>query len=193
MPVAVVIRPGETDFDQQGRVQGTLDLPLNAQGQRQVSEIVAVLRDRAIKQILTAPHDPARSTARLIGQALGIGVKELDDLVNFDYGLWQGRCVEEIRRKNPKVFKQWSESPESVCPPGGETCEEAFGRARKALRKAMKRKDHFAVVCSEPMATLVECVLRHTEPALPPPCSRDRSSLVEFIELTKPETVAVSD
>jgi len=192
MPVAAVIRPGETEFDQQERVQGTLDLPLSEDGELQVGGIVDALRDQSVKQIYTSPNDPALSTARLIGGALGIGVKEVDALANVDHGLWQGLCIDEIKRKQPKVFKQWNETPESVCPPGGETCDEAYVRAQKALRKPMKRKDNFVIVSSEPMATLLECILRHEEPKLAPPCSPDRGSQVEFIKITKPEAVAVA-
>ncbi len=192
MPVAAVIRPGETEFDQQERVQGTLDLPLSEDGEQQVGGIVDALRNCSIKQIYTSPNDPALSTARLIGGALGVNVKEVEALANVDHGLWQGLCIDEIKRKQPKVFKQWNETPESVCPPGGETCEEAYVRAQKALRKPMKRKDNFVIVSSEPMATLLECILRHEEPKLSPPCHPDRGSAVEFIEITKPETVAVA-
>ena len=193
MPIAAVVRPGETEFDQQERVQGTLDLPLSERGEQQVGEIVAALQNREIRHIYTSPHDPALSTAQMVGAALGIGVKEIDDLANVDHGLWQGLCIDDIRRKHPKVFRQWNESPESVCPPGGETCREAFARAQKALRKPMRRKDNFAVISSEPMATLLECVLRHEDPRLSSPCCRGQRSRVEFIEMTKPETVAAAE
>ena len=193
MPIAAVVRPGETEFDQAERVQGTLNLPPNDRGKTQVGEIVDALRNLSIKQIYTSPHDPALTTAQLMGAALGIGIKEIGDLTNVDYGLWQGLCIDEIKRKHPKVFKQWNESPESVCPPGGETCEEAYQRATKALRKPLKRKDNFAVVSSEPMATLLKCVLRGEEPRLSAPCGRDNGSLVELIEMTKPEAAAVAE
>lgn len=193
MPIAAVVRPGETEFDEQDRVQGTLDLPLSERGRRQVSEIIATLRNRSIRQIYTSPNDPALSTAHIIGDALGIGVKEVDDLANVHHGLWQGLCIDDIRRKHPRVFRQWNESPESVCPPGGETCDEAFARAQKALRKPMKRKDNFAVVSSEPMATLLGCVLRHEDPRLSSPCRWDQCPHVEFIEIRKPEPVAIAE
>ncbi|MBX3439761.1 MAG: histidine phosphatase family protein [Planctomycetaceae bacterium] len=193
MPIAAVIRPGETEFDQQGRVQGTLDLPLSERGLQQVGAIIEALRDQSIRQIYTGPHDPARITAQLVGDALGISVKELDALVNVDHGLWQGLCFDDIKRKHPRVFKQWNESPESVCPPGGETCHEAFERAQVGLRKALKRKDNFAVVSCEPMVSLVECILRHEGPKSSPPCRPARSRLVELIEVAKPEAVAAVD
>ncbi len=190
MPIAAVIRPGETDFDQQDRIQGTLDLPLNAQGERQVTEIVDALRNLSIKQIFTSPADPALSTANSVGEALGIGVKEVDQLSNVDQGLWQGLCVDEIKRKQPKIYKLWRENPESVCPPAGESCVEAYERAQKALRKPMKRSANFAVVASEPMATIVECVLRQQQLQMPSLNGREDDSLVELIDVSRSEPAA---
>lgn len=190
MPIAAVIRPGETDYDQQDRIQGTLDLPLNKQGESQLGEIVDALRNLSIKHILTSPTEPALSTATTVGEALGISVKEVELLENVDQGLWQGLCVDEIKRKQPKVYKLWKERPESVCPPEGESCVEAFERAQKALKKPMKRNANFAVIASEPMATIVECVLRQEELHMPTLNGRENEPLVELIEVTKPQTIA---
>lgn len=190
MPIAAVIRPGETEFDVENRVQGTLELPLNERGLRQVRELAERLKELSIGVVYAAPQEPAVTTARVIGEVLDVNVKEIDGLSNVDHGLWQGLCLSEIRRKHPRVFKQWSEAPESVCPPGGETCSEAYERARKALRKPLKRKENFAVVSSEPMATLVECVLRNEPARLPSPVGQDHHSWYEAVEIGKAEAVA---
>ena len=38
----------------------------------------------------------------------------------MNHGLWQGMIIDEVKRKQPKVYKQWQEHPENVCPPEGE-------------------------------------------------------------------------
>lgn len=169
MPDVVLIRPGCTDFDEQNRIQGVLDLPLSPRGQEQVRELIEQLHDVSVDVIFTAPSEPARSTATAIGSALGVSVKELDGLRNLDQGLWQGLLLEDVRRKYPKVFKQLQESPETICPPQGETVPEALERIEKSLKKPLKRKHQFAIVASEPVATLVRCVLRGCKPATPMP------------------------
>lgn len=167
MPQVVLIRPGCTDFDEQHRIQGALDLPLNSRGEEQVAHVVDQLRDVPLEVIFTAPGEPARSTAAAIGQSLGVPVKELERLRNLDQGLWQGLQVEDVRRKYPKVFKQWQESPETICPPEGETVDQALNRIRKALSKRLKRKAVIGIVVSEPLATLIRCVLQGRKPELP--------------------------
>ena len=159
MPEVVLIRAGSTEFDDQNRIQGRLDLPLSPRGEQEAQRLVHQLRDVSLEVLYTAPSDPARATALVIGARLDIPIKELPNLQNLDQGLWQGLCVDEIKRKHPKVYKQWRESPETVCPPEGETVSEALTRIRKVLQKPLKRKDCFGVVASEPLATLIHCLI----------------------------------
>lgn len=160
MSTIVLIRPGCTDFDEQQRIQGALDLPLNARGERQVQQTLVELRSAPIDVIYTSPCEPARSTAALIGARLGIPVKEAEGLRNLNQGLWQGLQIEDVRRKHPKVFKQWQEMPETICPPGGEMLAEVVERVRKALEKPLKKKLNFAIVASEPLASVIRCLIR---------------------------------
>ena len=164
MANVVVIRPGCTDYDDQHRIQGSLNLPLNERGEQQVDALVQRLSGTRLDVIYSPSTEPALSTATFIGDSLGIPVEENEGLRNLDQGLWQGLTVEEIRRKFPKVYKQWKETPESICPPEGETVGEAMVRIRKMLLKPLKKKDAIAIVASEPLATLVACVVSGCRP-----------------------------
>jgi broad specificity phosphatase PhoE len=172
MPDVVLIRPGCTDFDEQNRIQGVLDLPLNHRGHAQVLGLVAQLQGVSLDVVFTAPSEPARSTALAICEQCRTSLKEVDDFRNLDHGLWQGLQVDDIRRKYPKVFKQWQESPETVTLPEGETVAEAVERIRRGLRKCLKRKRTIGIVASEPLATMIGCVLRGERPGLPDACER---------------------
>lgn len=183
MYTAIVIRPGETDFDREERIQGSLDLPLNSNGWRQVSEIIERLKDEKPDVIFTSPSEPSRSTAEMLSDALGVPLKELDGLANMDQGLWQGMLLADLRRKHPRVYRQWHDSPDSVCPPAGETYAAASERVEKALRRPMKKGGTFAVVASEPVASLVSCIVQGTVPPVPAsPCCTSRPAVVEVIE-----------
>ena len=161
MPTVVLIRPGCTDFDKNERIQGTLELPLNQEGEAQVNDLLPKIEKSGIETILTSPSDPARSTAEQLGENLGVPVKEKESLKNLNQGLWQGLEYEEVRRKYPKLLKQWAESPETVCPPEGELASEAVKRVEKILQKYLKKKQNFAIVASEPLATIISCLLRN--------------------------------
>jgi phosphoserine phosphatase len=182
MPDVVLIRPGCTDFDEQHRIQGTLDLPMNARGQEQVQDLIEQLRPSALETLYATSGEPSRSTAAAIGASLGIPVKELDGLHNLDQGLWQGLLLEDVRRKYPKVFKQLQESPETICPPQGETVPEAVERVRKALKKPLKKKKQIGIVAPEPLATLIASVLRGGKLDGPVPiCGCNSDSRIERI------------
>lgn len=159
MAEIIVIRSGCTDYDDQQRIQGAIDLPLNDRGRVQVESLVDELNGTELDVIYAAPCESARATADAIGDSLGVPVKELDGLRNLDQGLWEGLTFDEVRRKYPKVYKQWVDAPLSVCPPEGETVGEAMDRIRDVLKKPCKRKDAFAVVVGEPLATLITCVI----------------------------------
>lgn len=170
MPI-YVIRPGETDYESQSRVQGALNLPMNVEGNRQVDDMIPSVESAGLHTIYTSPTEPALSAAKKLAQALHLPLKVLDNLENVDFGLWQGLSIEEIKHRQPKVFKKWEDTPESVCPPEGETCDEVVKRVEQALRKPLKKRKPFAVVASEPLATLIVSLLKGQSPQFPGPQS----------------------
>lgn len=161
----VLVRPGATEYDQQGRIQGTLDIPLCEDGRKQVEEAVAQMADLNAVALYAAPCEAARQTAALVGEKLGLKAKTLDKLRNLDHGLWQGMLVEEVKTKQPKVYRQWQEQPETVCPPQGETVPAAKTRVAEALKKLVKkhREGAVVVVAPEPMGSLLRHVMHHDE------------------------------
>jgi broad specificity phosphatase PhoE len=157
MAQLVLIRPGSTDYDLQGRIQGTLDVPLSDQGREEVLRAVDGLRGRSLTAIYCAPCEAAQQTADILGQALQVKVKPIDNLRNLDQGLWQGMLVDEVRVKQPKVYRQWQEHPENVCPPQGEMLSEAAERIDDAIERLAKkhRSGSIGLVVPEPLATLL--------------------------------------
>lgn len=159
----VLIHPGSTDYRQQKLVQGRLDVPLNAEGNNEVAQLIERLRPLGLEAVYTSEGQPAAQTAETIAEAFELKCRKLDRFENLNLGLWQGMAVEEIRRKQPKVYRQWQESPECVCPPEGEMLADADERVRAALARLVKRhKDGtIGVVASEPLASLVRRYFTH--------------------------------
>jgi probable phosphoglycerate mutase len=171
MPEVVIIRSGCTDFDEQNRIKGSLEIPINSQGEKQIRQVVEQLAQTPLEIIFADSSEPSLSTAETIGEALNVKVQLSDELRNLDQGLWEGLQVEDVRHKYPRVFKQWRESPETICPPEGELASEAMERIAKVLRKPLKKRDCFAIVASEPLATLISWLVSEQKSELPDPCS----------------------
>jgi broad specificity phosphatase PhoE len=161
----VLIRPGSTDYDQQRRIQGTLDVPLNAQGSAEVTRLIEGLRDVPLDAVYAPPCQPALATAEAVAEAFGVKCKKLDQMHNLDHGLWQGMLIDEVRVKQPKVYRQWQERPQCICPPKGEMLAQAAQRVRAAMAKLLKRHKEgtIGLVVPEPLATLVRCLFNHTQ------------------------------
>jgi probable phosphoglycerate mutase len=187
MSTAILIRPGETDFDQQSRIQGGLDLPLSDTGRQQVRNLIGRLSEYSIDIVYASPTEPALSTAREIAASLDVSLKELEGLENLSHGLWEGMLLDDVKRKHPRVYKQWREAPAAVCPPEGETCAAAHERVQRVLKRPSRRRRPFAIVAPEPLATLIGSVLRGEDPCLPGPvCGCPEQRRVEVIEVAAP-------
>jgi len=161
----VLIRPGATDYDQQGRIQGSLEIPLNEAGAVEIDRISRDLKALAIETIYAPDTEPARQTATILAGALGAKQKKLPHLENLHHGLWEGMLIEEVKRKQPKVYRQWQDQPESVCPPQGEMLDAARERVQAALIRLVKKHKYgvVAVVVPEPLASLVRSMLEGKE------------------------------
>ena len=85
---------------------------------------------RGSRSIFAPVSQPSLQTAEVIAKALGIKLKKIERLQNLNQGLWQGMLVEDVRHKQPKVYRQWQEQPENVCPPEGEMLSQADERVR---------------------------------------------------------------
>ncbi|MCC7086950.1 MAG: histidine phosphatase family protein [Pirellulales bacterium] len=153
----ILIRPGCTEYDQQARIQGRLDIPLSEAGRKEAWAASESLRAYLPKALYFASCRNAEETAEVVGEALKLKPRAIEELQNLDQGLWQGMLIDEIRHKQPKVFKQWQEHPETVCPPQGESLADATERVEYALEKLARRHRHGAIVlvAPEPLASVI--------------------------------------
>ena len=159
----VLIRPGSTDYDVQERILGSLDIPLNEQGMAEVAATVEQVRDKGMEMIFAPVSQPSLQTAEVIAKALKIKLKKIERLENLNQGLWQGMLVEDVRHKQPKVYRQWQEQPENVCPPEGEMLSAADDRVRTAVVKLLKRRKEgvIGLVLPEPLLSLARRFITH--------------------------------
>ena len=167
MLTVVLVRPGRTDYDLQGRIQGTLDIPLNEQGKQEALTLATELKSVGVEVVYSAPCQSAQMTAKILAKENKVKIKVLDKLHNLDHGLWQGMLIDDVRTKQPKVYRQWEEHPETVCPPNGEPVSAAVERVRETLQKLIRKHDtdKIAIVLPEPLATLARSVLTRTPAA----------------------------
>ncbi|MFO0922240.1 MAG: histidine phosphatase family protein [Pirellulales bacterium] len=161
----ILIRPGSTAFDEQGRIKGAMDMPLSEVGSNQVIKTAEEIADFRVDMVYSAPCESAQQTAAEVAKRCRSKWKVVDTLRNLNHGLWEGKLIDEVRRQQPKVYRQVQEHPESICPPGGETIEDAKTRVKKTLDKWAKKHDAglVALVIPEPLASVVKELLGSDE------------------------------
>jgi probable phosphoglycerate mutase len=164
MLTILLIAAGRTEYDCQGRIQGTLDVPLSDEGRQQVRAGADQLAGEhaEITALYVGPCRSAQETADILAERLELKPKTLDKFHNLNQGLWQGMLFDEVKAKQPKVFRQWQEKPETVCPPEGETLRQARDRLKKGLARLTKKHKSgtIALVLAQPLAGILRCLLR---------------------------------
>lgn len=142
-----------------------MDIPLNQQGLEQIAGAIECLRGSSLVALYSSMCRAAQETAELLGRELGLKPKALERLQNLDHGLWQGMQIDEVKRKQPTVYRQWQEHPEIICPPNGEMLSAVEERTAFALEKLL-RKHRFGtigLVAPEPLASVIRSRLQGTE------------------------------
>jgi probable phosphoglycerate mutase len=93
-----LVRHGETEWSKSGKHTSTTDLPLTAEGERIAGELRDRLQGHDFDLVLTSPRQRARRTAELAGFA---NAEVDDDLVEWDYGDYEGITTAQIRETVP--------------------------------------------------------------------------------------------
>jgi probable phosphoglycerate mutase len=136
----ILVRHGETALTKQGRYSGRGDVPLSDEGQAQAmaagGRVAGISRD--VTAVLSSPLSRCVRTAELVAAEVGgVPVTVVDDLVECDFGEWEGLTFAEVQARWPAEMAAWLGST-SVAPPGGESFEAVATRTRSALATALK-------------------------------------------------------
>ena len=131
-PMIYYIRHGETAWNAEGRLQGTLDIPLNDLGRQQAAHAGNILadlfardgRDTSSLTFVASPLGRARSTMELVRGKLKLPTADyaLDDrLREIGYGQWEGSTLPQMQLSDPELFAKRQAEKWTVSPPGGES------------------------------------------------------------------------
>jgi len=124
-----LIRHAETDWAKAGRHTGLTDIPLNADGRAHAATLPRRLAGQTFAAVFVSPLSRARETAELAG--LGEQAQVRDDLVEYDYGDYEGITTDEIRRDRPDWYL-WRDGV-----PGGEQPDDVGVRADRIIAEAL--------------------------------------------------------
>ncbi len=122
----IAIRHGETDWNVDARIQGQLDLPLNATGRWQAAQLAQALAGEPIDRVYASDLSRAWDTATAI--AAGRPLHADPALRERDFGAFQGLTHVEISRRWPDDSQRWRERDIDFAPDGGESLRVFYAR-----------------------------------------------------------------
>jgi len=133
----ILVRHGQTTLNAQRRYSGRGDVELSPEGLDQARAVARRLAATvaAGAVVASSPLSRCRRTAEEIAAQLGgVPVRVEPDLIECDFGAWEGLTFAEVRRRWPEEMQAWLASP-AVAPPDGESFDAVGLRATEAVSR----------------------------------------------------------
>jgi probable phosphoglycerate mutase len=133
----LLVRHGETEWSLSGQHTGRSDIPLTENGRVAAKQLAPLVARRSFALVLTSPLQRARSTCELAG--LGARAEIDADLIEWDYGAYEGLTPRQIRAERPQwmIFKDGC--------PGGEMPEDVGARVDRVIARVRAATGNAAV------------------------------------------------
>jgi broad specificity phosphatase PhoE len=133
----ILVRHGQTDWNDEDIFRGQLDVGLNRTGERQADLIGRRLKRVPLNAVYASPLSRARNTAARIARSHRKKVCIADTFTDFHFGEWQGKSRTEVQNMYPEIYREWESSPHTVEIPGGEKLSQVFQRVALGLNELL--------------------------------------------------------
>ena len=161
MQEIILVRHGQTDWNRENRIQGGLNIPLNARGKEEARAIALKLAHITIHYIYSSKLSRAYATAVEIAKFHKIKVITDSRLNELGQGKWEKMRVAEVRRLYPDLYLRWEKNPTLVTPPGGESINEVFQRVEEFwIENILAKKGTGVIVAHKIINALIKSILK---------------------------------
>lgn len=190
-----LIRHGDTDWHEQGKLLGRRDRPLSDRGRAQSERMLAALGGVDIREVIASPLQRAVHTAELIGKRYQMDIARDSRLMDMHLGSWEGKTRAELA--DAPEYQQFLRDPHTAPIPGGENLEQVRRRAVAGIRQVLEDSaagDSVAVVTH---SAIIRALLIHYMSAPPATFHRLRisagsASVLAFSHDDVPRILAVN-
>ena len=125
----LAIRHGETDWNVERRIQGQLDVPLNATGRWQVDRLALAVADEGLAAVYASDLLRAFETAQAVARGSGRRIVTDVGLRERGFGAFEGLSYAEISQRWPEQSERWRRRDPEFGAPGGETLNQFYARS----------------------------------------------------------------
>jgi broad specificity phosphatase PhoE len=144
----LLVRHGETEWNAQEIFRGRRDVPLNKVGVRQAQLLGDYLEDLKIEAIYSSPLRRALDTAASIAGHHGLTVSVAPDLIDINFGAWEGLTHQEVKSRYGELYRRWLQEPHLVRIPDGESLGDVRKRAGSVVAMAVSKHSGAVVLVS---------------------------------------------
>lgn len=135
----IAIRHGETPWNVDSRIQGHLDIALNATGRQQAARMALALKDDPITAVYASDLTRAWETAQYLARARGLPVNPEAGLRERGFGDFEGKTFAEIEALLPEQSLRWRTRDPDFAPAGGESLQTLHQRVVETTERLAAR------------------------------------------------------
>lgn len=135
-------RPTRILLARHGQTPLSVDRRYSGQGDPQLTDLGLVQAERtaaSLAAVISSPLSRALGTAERAAKAAGVPLVVDDDLIETDFGSWEGLTFREASEQDPDVHSRWL-GDTTVSPPGGESFDEVRERVERGLRRIVSER-----------------------------------------------------
>lgn len=163
----ILVRHGETIWNEEGRIQGFTNIGLSERGKEQIKKVAQALSKERVTAIYSSPLKRAMDTAEAIAQFHDLEVIPDPDLREINVGDLEGLSLEELRNNHSDFLEEWKEGKGSLSMPGGESLEEVQERAWRAIQRITVKHPEGVVIVVSHVFTILTTICRALKLELP--------------------------
>lgn len=159
-PRLILVRHGATEWSESGQHTGLTDLPLLPDGEAGARALAPLLARFDLVHVRSSPLQRARRTAELAGVEVD---RVDDDLLEWDYGAYEGVSTAQVREETGTQWSVWRDGVRPGRTPG-ETVEEVAARASRVLADVEQHDGDVALFGHGQALRILTAVFLRTEP-----------------------------
>ena len=139
--VVILVRHGGTAWNSTRRLQGRTDIPLSDSGVEEAKRLSSALASAPISSVYCSPLARSRQTAEILAEPHILTPKPMDDLVEVNFGTWEGKTTDYLRENFPENFQTWMTRPTSARIPGSEELKAVQKRVLRCFTEIVREND----------------------------------------------------
>jgi broad specificity phosphatase PhoE len=157
----ILIRHGETLWNNEGRVQGLSDIALSDVGLNQAHKLALSIQDHNIKNIYSSPMKRAYQTAQILNEIHNVPIYLEPGLSEMDQGDFEGITFKELKAREKDFLQQWIQDPAAVTMPNGESLAGLQNRAWSVVANIIDKTENALIVSHNFTIAAILCKIQN--------------------------------